>query len=119
MAEIAKLDFCLPGSLVDRTTRCSTPSCRCQTDPEHRHGPYPSWTRRVEGKTVTRTLRAHQAERYQPYFDNTRRLRELVEELETLAVDVITQAEGWNTAAPRRTGASLATLQGNMSSTNS
>ena len=103
MVEIAKLDFCLPGSLVERTTRCSTPSCRCQTDPERRHGPYPSWTRRVAGKTITRTLRAHQAERYRPYFDNTRRLRELVEELETLAVEVITQAEGWNTDVTKRT----------------
>ena len=57
----------------------------------------------VLGPTVTRTLRAQQAERYQPYFDNTRRLRELVEELETLAVEVITQAEGWNTAVSGRT----------------
>lgn len=96
MAEITKLDLCLPGSLVERTTRCGTPSCRCQTDPEHRHGPYPTWTRRVGGKTVTRTLSDHQAERYQPYFANTRRLRELVEELEALAVEVVVQGEGWH-----------------------
>ncbi|MHB8245657.1 MAG: DUF6788 family protein [Acidimicrobiales bacterium] len=30
---MARLDFCLPGSLVERTTRCGTPTCRCETDP--------------------------------------------------------------------------------------
>ncbi len=96
IAEIAKLDFCLPGSLVDRTTRCGTPTCRCHTDPDRRHGPYPSWIRKVDAKTVTRTLSATQAERYRAWFDNTRRLRELVGELQALSVEVITETEGWN-----------------------
>jgi hypothetical protein len=96
LAEIAKLDFCLPGSLVERTTRCGTPTCRCHTDPDRRHGPYPSWIRKVRTKSVTRTLSPAQAERYRPWFDNTRRLRELVDELHALAVQAINDAEGWN-----------------------
>jgi hypothetical protein len=32
-------------------------------------------------------LSAEQAERYEPFFDNTRRLRELVDELEALSVE--------------------------------
>jgi hypothetical protein len=39
---------------------------------------------------------AEQAERYKPFFDNTRRLRELVDEVEALSVRVVTQAEGWD-----------------------
>lgn len=97
LAEIAKLDYCLPGSYVERTTRCSTPTCRCHSDPDHRHGPYPSWIRKVGTKTVTHTLSATQAERYRPWFDNTRRLRELINEYEALSVQVINEAEGWNT----------------------
>jgi len=97
LAEIARLDFCLPGSLVERTTRCSTPTCRCHSDPSRRHGPYPSWIRKVGTKSVTRTLKADQVERYRTWFDNTRRLRELVNELETLSVEVISEAEGWAT----------------------
>ena len=96
IAEIAKLDFCLPGSLVDRTTRCGTPTCRCHADPERRHGPYPSWIRKVGAKSVTRTLNASQAERYRAWFENSRRLRQLVEELQALSVEVITETEGWN-----------------------
>jgi hypothetical protein len=96
MGEIAKLGFCLPGSLVTRATRCGTPSCRCHTDPDRLHGPYLSWTRKVDGKTVTRNLSADQAERYRPWFDNARRLRELINELETISARVAGKAEGWD-----------------------
>jgi hypothetical protein len=33
LAEIAQLGFCLPGSVVDRTSRCGNPNCRCHADP--------------------------------------------------------------------------------------
>lgn len=95
VAEIAKLGFCLPGSLVQRTTRCGSPRCRCHSDPDQLHGPYPSWIRKVDAKTVTRTLSPSQLERYQPLFDNTKRLRELIRELEALSAQVVEQAEGW------------------------
>lgn len=95
LAETAKLDFCLPGSLVERTTRCGTPTCRCHGHPDRQHGPYPTWIRKVGAKTVTHTLNAAQADRYRPWFDNTRRLRTLVDELQALSVHVINDAEGW------------------------
>jgi hypothetical protein len=95
VAEIAKLGFCLPGSLVERTTRCGKAACHCRSDPAKRHGPYPSWTRSVGGKTVTRTLTAEQAERYKTFFDNNRRLTELVEEFEALSARVVSDADGW------------------------
>jgi hypothetical protein len=94
-SDIAKLGFCLPGSLVQRTSRCGNPTCVCHTDPNRLHGPYRSWTRKVNGKTVTRNLSATQLERYQPWFDNARRLRELVAELEALSTELAEQAEGW------------------------
>ncbi|MDP9388341.1 MAG: hypothetical protein M3Q48_10670 [Actinomycetota bacterium] len=94
-AEIAKLGPCLPGSLVERTTRCGSPRCPCKDDPGRLHGPYPSWIRKVGERTVTRTLSREQAERYQPMFDNSRRLRELVTELETVTAQQIEEAEGW------------------------
>jgi len=93
--EIAGLGLCLPGSLADRMTRCGSPRCRCHSDPSQLHGPYPSWIRKIGTKTVTRTLSPAQAERYRPLFDNTKRLRELISELETLSAEVVEQAEGW------------------------
>lgn len=96
MREIAGLGFCLPGSLVTRTSRCGSPTCHCQRDPERRHGPYLSWTRKVNGKTVTKNLSAAQAERYRPWFDNAKRLRELTNELEAISARVAAETEGWD-----------------------
>ena len=95
--EIASLGYCLPGSVVDRTSRCGNPHCRCHSDPANRHGPYRSWTRKVAGKTVTRNLNDDQLQRYQNWFDNDRRLKALVAELEELSITVVDQAEGWGT----------------------
>ena len=49
-------------------------------------------------RTITRTLSPAQLERYRPLFDNTKRLRELIGELETLSAEAVEHAEGW--AAP-------------------
>ena len=95
--EIASLGYCLPGSIVERTSRCGNPNCRCHTDPAYRHGPYRSWTRKVAGKTVTRNLSDDQLRRYQDWFNNDRRLKTLVTELEELSITIADQAEGWPT----------------------
>ena len=86
VAEIAALGFALPGSLVERRSRCGRPNCRCHADPPKLHGPYLSWTRKVNNKTVTRNVPADQADRYREWTNNARRLRNLVSELEALAV---------------------------------
>ncbi len=68
-------------------------SCRCHSDPAHRHGPYRSWTRKVAGKTVTRNLSDDQLQRYQDWFANDRRLKALITELEELSLAEFNQAE--------------------------
>jgi hypothetical protein len=92
---LAQLDFVLPGSIVVRHMRCGKTACRCKADPPKLHGPYISWTRKVEGKTVTRLLDPDQFDRYQHGFDNARRLRQLIAELEALSLQAAEQAEGW------------------------
>ncbi|MGH2990512.1 MAG: DUF6788 family protein [Solirubrobacterales bacterium] len=94
-AELAAIGFALPGSLNVVSTRCGKPNCRCRADPPKLHGPYVTWTRKVAGKTVTRRLSAEQLDRYRPWFENNRRLRELIAELEALSVRTAEQAEGW------------------------
>ncbi len=84
--ELGRLGFALPGSLVSRTTACGKTGCRCQADPPLLHGPYLTWTRTVDGKTVTRKITRAQQARYQTWFDNARKLRQLVTELETLSL---------------------------------
>ncbi|CAN5843117.1 hypothetical protein BH23ACT10_BH23ACT10_21140 [soil metagenome] len=93
--QLATIDFALPGSIVERRMRCSTRGCRCRADPAQLHGTYIQWTRKVDGKTVTKLLSPEQLARYRPWLDNARRLRELVHDLETLTVDTVARAEGW------------------------
>ena len=80
--DLAALGFALPGTLADRMTRCSHPGCRCHADPPRPHGPYHQWTRKNNGKTATRILTDDQLADHSPWFDNHRRLRELITELE-------------------------------------
>lgn len=94
-SELARIDWALPGSIVERMMRCGKDSCRCSQDPPQLHGPYLQWTRTVKGKTVTKLLTPEQLERYQPWLDNARRLRELTVELEALTIQTVKDAEGW------------------------
>ena len=95
--ELGQIDYALPGSVIERMMRCGSPRCtRCKTDPPQLHGPYLQWSRKVEGKTVSKMLSPEQLERYQPWLDNARRLNDLVTELHNLTIDTVQRAEGWD-----------------------
>ncbi len=81
--------FVLPGSLITRQMRCGKANCRCHGEPAELHGPYLQWTRTAEGKTLTRLLPDAVADRYRGWFDNARRLRETISELEALSVAIV------------------------------
>jgi hypothetical protein len=49
------------GSVSKRSMKCGQKECRCQHDPDARHGPYYSLTRVEEGKTRSRYLTVEQA----------------------------------------------------------
>jgi Family of unknown function (DUF6788) len=94
-AQLADVGYALPGTINITMNRCGKPTCACHADPPRLHGPYITWTRKVSGKTVTRRLTAEQLERYKPWFDNDRRLRQLTKELEALSLQAAEHAEGW------------------------
>jgi hypothetical protein len=94
-AQLAQIGFALPGTINVAMNRCGKPNCACHADPPRLHGPYVTWTRKVSGKTVTRRLSPEQLERYRPWFENNRRLRRLIGELEALSLQAAEQAEGW------------------------
>src|SRR5579859_1626713 len=103
IAALAAAGFALPGTLADRMTQCGHASCRCHADPPVLHGPYHQWTRKIGGKTVTRILTDDQLADYQPWFDNQRRLRDLITELETLSQELADNDPRWNRSARRLT----------------
>lgn len=93
--ELAGLGFVLPGTVLHRQGRCGKPTCRCHADPPRPHPPFHSWTRKIDGKTITRRLSAEQLRDYQPWFDNARRLRALTNELEQLSLHVLSHDPRW------------------------
>lgn len=84
-AELADLGYIAAGSITQRSTRCGTPSCRCHADPPQLHGPYWQWTAKVNGKTVTRRLSAEEAELYQEWIANDRRMRRVIQQMRQVA----------------------------------
>jgi hypothetical protein len=96
IAALAAAGFALPGTLADRMTRCGRPNCGCHADPPRLHGPYHQWTRKKDGKTATRILTDNQLADYQPWFDNHKRLRELITELEALSLAVAEADPRWD-----------------------
>ena len=96
LAAIAGTGMVLPGSITARSTRCGHRNCGCHADPPRLHGPYHQWTRKKNGKTATRILTDDQAADYRLWFDNHRRLRELIAELEKLSLAIAEADPRWN-----------------------
>lgn len=101
-AVLATIGFISPGSIVSRYTSCGNPGCRCQADPPQRHGPYYQWSRKIAGKTMSRRLNQADAELYQGWIANRRRLERIIaqmEEISTAAAELLlpTQADASNT----------------------
>jgi len=88
--------FALPGTVADRLTRCGHAGCRCHADPPQLHGPYHQWTRKKNGRTATKILTDEQLADYGPWFDNHKRLRELITELEEISLAIAENDPRWN-----------------------
>jgi hypothetical protein len=89
IAEISRLGTTAPGSITTRSTRCQTPGCRCRAEPPQLHGPYPTWIRRENGRTVTKTLRPDQVDHVRASIEARARLRTLVRELEVVSSQLV------------------------------
>jgi hypothetical protein len=79
----------LPGTLTVRSYACGKPACRCHGDPPVLHGPYAEWTRKINGKTVTRRLTLAEVADWQPLFDNAKKIRALLAELQELTLQIV------------------------------
>src|SRR5713226_5608228 len=86
---LAELGPLHPGSLSDQYNICGTPGCRCK-DPKdpRKHGPYYQLSYTWRGKSSTRFLRPEQVEAMRQKVANYKRLRELMNEWVSLAVEL-------------------------------
>jgi len=84
-AQLATIGLIHSGSVTRRYTTCGTPGCRCHAEPPQPHGPYYQWTAKINGKTVTRRLSEGEADLYQEWIDNDRRMRRLIQQMRQVA----------------------------------
>lgn len=83
--QLTDIGLIASGSVVHRYTRCGNAGCRCHGDPPQRHGPYYQWTAKVGGKTITRRLTEREATLYQQWITNDRHLREVLNDMRSVA----------------------------------
>jgi hypothetical protein len=88
-AQLAAAGFALPGTLTIRAYACGKHNCRCHAAPPRLHGPYAEWTRKIDGKTITRRLTEAELAAWQPLFDNAKKIRALLAELQDLTLKII------------------------------
>jgi Family of unknown function (DUF6788) len=86
--QISEVGIVAAGSVTRRYTRCTSVGCHCNADPPTPHGPYWQWTAKQNGKTVTRRLSAREAELYQEWIGNDRRIRALLAQLRSVDAKV-------------------------------
>lgn len=86
---LAEIGFVCKGSMVRRHMPCGRPGCRCAQGPEHWHGPYFQWTRKVKGKTVTVRLTPEEAHAMSSYVRNDRELRRIVAQMRAISLGVV------------------------------
>ena len=87
-AQLAAAGYALPGTLTVRAYACGKQACRCHGNPPRLHGPYAEWTRKIGGKTVTRRLTEAELADWQPLFDNAKKMRTLLAELQELTLTI-------------------------------
>jgi hypothetical protein len=92
-SRIDKLGFISTGSVMKVYKTCGNPGCRCHKDKSKRHGPYNIWTRKVDSKTVTRTLNDEQAKIARKCIDNMRKLEKILDQMKDLSVQYIENYE--------------------------
>ena len=85
--ELATIGLIHSGSVIKRYTYCATPRCRCHGDPPQPHGPYWQWSAKVKGKTVSHRLSDVEAELYQEWIANDRRLNDLIGQMRQVAAE--------------------------------
>jgi len=83
--ELAATGFLWIGTVLHQAQVCGKPSCGCMKDKRRRHGPYYVWTRKVQGKTVTRMLSEAEGRLYTEWIRNRRGLDRTIKRMMSLS----------------------------------
>ena len=91
-SQIATIGFIWPGNIQWRWKVCGKPNCACSKDPASRHGPYPYWTTKVDGKTVNKRLSHDEAILIELWIKNRRKIEALMAEMKIVSQQALSLA---------------------------
>lgn len=77
---LSKLKHVLTGTISKRYGPCGKTTCHCCKGKKYWHGPYFVWTRKVNGKTITKSLSPKQAEFCKKAIANSKKLNALIDQ---------------------------------------
>jgi hypothetical protein len=77
--QITKSGYILQGTIIKKYGPCGKDNCRCGRGKSHWHGPYYIWTRKDDGKTITQSLSATQAQFCKKAISNMQYLKTRIE----------------------------------------
>ncbi len=82
--KINDIDYIAVGSITKRYGPCGKENCRCKKDKKYWHGPYYIWTRKENGKSVSRSLSKNQADYCKKAIRNMKKLKRQIEKWKKL-----------------------------------
>lgn len=87
--QIMKIGYICIGSINTVYTKCGNSYCSCSKDETKKHGPYYLWTKKINGKTVSKRLSEKQMKVCRKFFNNNKRLKDVIEKMKDISVKII------------------------------
>lgn len=87
--KITRLDYVCSGTLLLRSLVCGKNNCRCKAQKPSLHGPYYYWSRRMEGRQVSKVLSKGQARIVKQSIENYQRALKLLRQWEAQTIKII------------------------------
>lgn len=100
LKEITQLGFILSGTVTERVIIGKKGKKQIS---EKKYGPYYQWTRKVQGKTVTKNLSASQIKRYRKAIENSKKLEDTLQKMKQLSLEILEmETEGVSTRETKK-----------------
>ena len=87
--QFIKIDFICIGSITSIYNICGKKNCICKTDKSKRHGPYNLWTRKINGKTVSKKISEKQVRVCRRFINNYKKLKDIIEKMKDISVKIV------------------------------
>ena len=87
-ADLAQIGFLCQGTVLRQKLTCGRAACACHSDPRRRHGPYPYWSSKAKGRTVSRLLTPEEADLFEEWMLNRRALQATLRKMYALSKKV-------------------------------